>query len=93
MSVEKKYGAIIDDQEEKIVNSEEKKEQSESGGRGSPWLVVLASFLCVCVLDGTMYSFGVLVDPMMAELEASRTTISMAGTGPFGDVLGLQASL
>ncbi|CAN0557596.1 unnamed protein product, partial [Ectocarpus sp. 8 AP-2014] len=52
----------------------------ESSEGGAAWLVVAASFLCICVLDGTMYSFGVFLEPLMDDLNQSRGTISIAGS-------------
>jgi len=46
----------------------------------SHWLVVLASFLCICVLDGTMYSFGSLLEPLVGDLRQPRSAVSIAGS-------------
>eukprot|EP00092_Neocalanus_flemingeri_P003482 GFUD01003731.1.p1 GENE.GFUD01003731.1~~GFUD01003731.1.p1 ORF type:complete len:459 (+),score=139.31 GFUD01003731.1:53-1429(+) len=65
-----------------VCEDEPKSENIEtqtSEGR-SAWLVVAASFLCICVLDGTMYSFGCFLDPLMAEMKQSRGTISSVGS-------------
>jgi len=59
------------------IKTEEKEIKSEGG---AAWLVVAASFLCICVLDGTMYSFGVLLDPLMSDLNQSRGLVSTAGS-------------
>ena len=65
----KKYVAESDDENDKPKN-----ENMQSEGC-SAWLVVAASFLCICVLDGTMYSFGCFLDPLMVEMKQSRGTI------------------
>eukprot|EP00092_Neocalanus_flemingeri_P039693 GFUD01043225.1.p1 GENE.GFUD01043225.1~~GFUD01043225.1.p1 ORF type:complete len:450 (+),score=115.12 GFUD01043225.1:98-1447(+) len=52
------------------------------GGWG--WVVVLASFLCVCVLDGIGYSFGVFLEPLLADLGEGRGVLSMAGSMQVG---------
>jgi MFS family permease len=60
---------------EQIPSKEERSKTSLS-----PWLVVLASFLCICVLDGTMYSFGSLLEPLMVDMKQPRSTVSIAGS-------------
>lgn len=40
------------------------------------WLVVGASFLTLVVTWGTLFSFGVLLDPLAEEFDASRVAIS-----------------
>jgi len=52
------------------------------GGWG--WIVVLASFMCVFVLDGIGYSFGVYLEPLIAELSVGRGVLSMAGSMQVG---------
>jgi len=79
------YGsAKTDDQssnEEKIQRREnDVKKDEETPEGGADWLVVLASFLCISVLDGTMYSFGVFLEPLVEEMKQSRGTISIAGS-------------
>jgi len=54
-------------------------ENLETAGR-SHWLVVLASFLCICVLDGTMYSFGSLLEPLVVSLDQPKSAVSMTGS-------------
>ena len=54
---------------------EKKKDGSKEGGGAlveeeatencRSWLVVLASFLCICMLDGSMYSNGVFTDTLV----------------------------
>jgi len=63
---------------EEINNNEEVLELEKAGK--SHWLVVLASFLCICVLDGTMYSFGSLLEPLVVSLRQPRSTVSIAGS-------------
>ena len=36
------------------------------GGWG--WVVVAASFICLCVLDGAAYTFGIFLDPLIEEV-------------------------
>jgi len=72
----KKYVVVSDDE-----NGEPNEDIPTHTSEGrSAWLVVAASFLCICVLDGTMYSFGCFLDPLMAEMKQSRGTISTAGS-------------
>jgi len=62
------------------VDEEDVDVEVELSDGGADWLVVAASFLCICVLDGTMYSFGVFLEPLMTEMKQSRGTISIAGS-------------
>jgi len=73
-----KYGVDVENKEDPGRKTNEVKEEQSEGG--AAWLVVAASFLCICVLDGTMYSFGVFLEPLMDELDQSRGTISIAGS-------------
>jgi len=73
-----KYGADVENEEDLGRKKTNLKEEPSEGG--AAWLVVAASFLCICVLDGTMYSFGVFLEPLMDELNQSRGTISIAGS-------------
>jgi len=43
-------------------------------------LIVLLSFICVAVLDGTMYSFGHLLEPIANEMNQTRSTIAISGS-------------
>jgi len=66
--------------EEKIQRKDNEVKNEETPEGGSDWFVVLASFLCISVLDGTMYSFGVFLEPLVEEMKQSRGTISIAGS-------------
>jgi len=70
-----KYAAVSENEDEEPKTENRPIEESRSA-----WLVVAASFLCICVLDGTMYSFGCFLDPLMAEMKQPRSTISIAGS-------------
>ena len=68
--------------------------EGPDGGWG--WIVVLASFICLCVLDGAAYTFGVFIDPLIEEMGGGRGQTSIAGsllvatyafTGPFASRL------
>jgi len=52
--------------------------KGEEGGWS--WLVVLAGFLCVLVLDGIAYSFGVFLGPLQKELGGSTGAVSIGGS-------------
>ena len=67
---------VVNDDKDNIKTREE----TEPSEGGAAWLVVAASFLCICVLDGTMYSFGVFLEPLMEDLQQPRGTISIAGS-------------
>lgn len=48
------------------------------------WLVVLASFCCIFVLDGIGYSFGVFLEPLLEEIKEGRGLLSVAGSMQIG---------
>ena len=48
------------------------------GGWG--WVVVAASFFCLCVLDGISYTFGMFLAPLMEDMECGRSGVSAAGS-------------
>ena len=48
------------------------------GGWG--WVVVAASFFCLCVLDGISYTFGMFLSPLMEEMDCGRSGVSAAGS-------------
>ena len=48
------------------------------GGWG--WVVVAASFFCLCVLDGVSYTFGMFLAPLMEDMECGRGGVSAAGS-------------
>jgi len=49
-----------------------------NGGWG--WVVVAASFFCLCVLDGISYTFGMFLAPLMEDMECGRSGVSAAGS-------------
>ena len=42
-------------------------------------MVLVGSFICLCVLDGVAYTFGVFLDPLLVEMGGGRGQISSAG--------------
>jgi len=52
------------------------------GGWG--WVVVAASFFCLCVLDGISYTFGMFLSPLMEDMECGRGGVSAAGSFQVG---------
>ena len=48
------------------------------GGWG--WLVVLACFLINFVIDGVTYSFGMLMEPLMADMEEGNFGCATIGS-------------
>ncbi|XP_023338137.1 monocarboxylate transporter 2 [Eurytemora carolleeae] len=48
------------------------------GGWG--WVVCLASFLCMVVLDGIAYTFGFLLTPLVEHFQSDRSTVSWVGS-------------
>jgi len=69
------YGST---QEERKQKTEVRRIENEEAD--SDWLVVLTSFLSICVVYGMLCSYGVFLEPLMSELSESRDTISLAGT-------------
>ena len=65
--------------------------QAEAGGWYG-WLVVAASFTCVCVLDGVGYSYGMFLQPLIEEFDEGRGLLSVAGSLQVG-VYGLSSPL
>jgi hypothetical protein len=61
-----------------MVTKDREEEERVEGGWG--WVVVGASLACLCLLDGVSYSFGVLLTPLMAELQAGRVAVAAAGS-------------
>jgi len=84
-------------QDRSLLESEHQEEdkrgasqEHEEGGWG--WVVVLASFLCVFVLDGIGYSFGVFLEPLLVDIGEGRGVLSMAGSMQVG-VYGFSSPL
>jgi len=71
---------VVDDQDP--LDEKEHVNQNEDGGWG--WVVVAASFLCVFILDGIGYSFGVFLEPLLADIVGGRGVLSMAGSMQVG---------
>jgi len=70
---------------QRLLGEERKTEvvsQHTEGGWG--WVVVMASFLCVFLLDGIGYSFGVFLEPLLSDLGEGRGVLSMAGSMQVG---------
>ena len=44
------------------------------------WVVLAGSFLCLSVLDGISYTFGMLLGPLMEALQCGRSSVSAAGS-------------
>ena len=59
---EENQSFLGNDTEKESRNENKEKVHQEQGWY--PWLVVACSFLCICVLDGVGYSFGVLFEPL-----------------------------
>ena len=53
-------------------------ETDPDGGWG--WLVVLACFMTNFVIDGVTYSFGMLMKPLMAEMEEGNFGCATIGS-------------
>ena len=71
---------LRNDTEKESQNEHKEKVHQEQGWY--PWLVVACSFLCICVLDGVGYSFGVLFEPLLKDLSDGhgRGTLAIAGS-------------
>ena len=44
------------------------------------WLVVFSSFICLCVLDGVSYTFGMFLQPLTDDLDIGLGAASMVGS-------------
>lgn len=49
----------------------------ESSWRYHGWLVVAVCFIVIAVASGARFAFGVLLDPLVAAFDASRTAVSV----------------
>lgn len=81
------------------LNSDEQSDDAEivvppDGGWG--WVVVIASFLCNIVVDGTVYAFGMFLEEISGEFHVSESKVALVGsllsgfyliTGPFTSAL------
>jgi len=47
---------------------------------GWAWIVVFGSFMCNVVLDGIVFSYGILLIPLLQNFDSSRTIISNGGS-------------
>ena len=64
-----------------IVKDEDDKPQTENRPNEKwGWLVVLASFYCIAILDGVGYTTGILLDSLLQDLGGGRAKISLAGS-------------
>ena len=52
-----------------VAGGTDREEVGEEEESWYGWLVVAASFLCNMVIDGMGYSFGVMLQPLMAEFQ------------------------
>ena len=78
------YDCINDEQQNltKKVSSFKKPflEDNAPPDGGWGWVVVAASFFCLCVLDGVSYTFGMFLAPLMEDMECGRGGVSAAGS-------------
>jgi len=89
---EENQSFLGNDTEKESRNENKEKVHQEQGWY--PWLVVACSFLCICVLDGVGYSFGVLFEPLLKDLSDGhgRGTLAIAGSLQIG-VYGFSSPL
>jgi len=64
----------VEEQEERVDELVERQENAWD------WLVVFASFLCLCVLDGVSYTFGMFLEPLTRDLGIGLGAASMVGS-------------
>uniref|UniRef100_A0A0K2T9N2 Monocarboxylate transporter 12like [Nasonia vitripennis] n=1 Tax=Lepeophtheirus salmonis TaxID=72036 RepID=A0A0K2T9N2_LEPSM len=68
------------------LSQKENKKMEASFDGGAPdggfwaWAICLASFSCNLILDGVVYSFGVLLLPIMTYYDSSRSSVSWVGS-------------
>jgi len=88
------YGALdnVDINEESILQSQTDEEEEREDDKSSVdedeeevegwkgWVVVLASFLCIAILDGVGYTTGLLLNSLLQDLGGSRAEVSVAGS-------------
>jgi len=89
-----KYGTIEDEDTSSDDISISVFSSSDESGEGSvgkglldsSWCIVVlaSSFLCLCVLDGVTYTFGVFLPALMEDLEGGRGEVSAAGSFQVG---------
>lgn len=48
------------------------------GGWG--WVVVFAGFMCNLIYDGIIYTFGVVLEPLVVSFDSNKGTISWVGS-------------
>ena len=72
--------AEYEDLDNRDEDDESRDDDADGGWYGC--LVVLCCFLCVCVLDGIGYSFGVFFESLLQELSNGhgRGVLSIAGS-------------
>lgn len=64
-------------EDDKSSVDEDEEEEAESW---KGWVVVLASFLCIAILDGVGYTTGLLLNSLLQDLGGSRAEVSVAGS-------------
>ena len=74
------YRSLHRQESDSSVSSDESVQSPEESENGWAWVVLFASFLCLCVLDGISYTFGMFLGPLMEELKCGRSGISAAGS-------------
>lgn len=65
------YGGCMPEEEEDRRTQDEEEPQDR-------WLVVFSSFICLCVVAGSMSSYGAMAELLMAELHQSRELVCVA---------------
>ena len=73
-----------DEQEGEGGNESRCESESAAEVRGEEgywaWLVVFSSFICLCVLDGVSYTFGMFLQPLTDDLGIPLGATSMVGS-------------
>ncbi|KAL3311171.1 hypothetical protein Ciccas_010249, partial [Cichlidogyrus casuarinus] len=47
---------------------------------GYAWVVMIASFVCMVLVDGTCFSYGLLIDDLQDSFKTNKMTMTFAGS-------------
>ena len=80
-------GNIVNRREDEGSGKQVVHQDQEEPDGGWGWLVVAACFMTNFVIDGVTYSFGMLMKPLMAEMEAGSFGCATIGSIQVGHIL------
>ena len=85
--LQKTEGNIVNRREDEGSGKQVVHQDQEEPDGGWGWLVVAACFMTNFVIDGVTYSFGMLMKPLMAEMEAGSFGCATIGSIQVGHIL------